>query len=201
MGFTASVHAEGRRHTSLLLQLLEIERCADLGSAPEPVHGQVYRLAGQRSNTFNMGLDSRHWQVETFEGDSNKTEFTPHYGLSHFKQIPFELKKGPNDVSTSDGRFPYESHVEFCRHLFCRHRNFLQTLDEHINHFPQILTILLDTIMTLNLKKFKFFTNYFDYHGDDIHLGAWMYGHAWLTEFPDFRTQNCFVILVFGGFV
>lgn len=162
-----------------------------------PHMSQCIDLLGDVMEFSTSDAKSGCWQVEIAKADEWKTASTSLRGLFCFTHMPFRLMNaGGTPQRTADVTLKivkWQLTIIYLDDIVILSR----TPNEHIHHVRQDLKSLHDVRVTLNLKKWEYFTVHIAYLGHVAHLGHLkqstqtidtIHGHYYSTTFTELRT-------------
>ena len=118
-----------------------------------------------------LDCNSGYWQIPIAEEDRDKTTFTCHAGTYRFVRMPFGLCNAPatfqRTVDILLMKFRWRTCLVYLDDIII----FSKTLDEHIQHVDEILTVFREAGMSLKLRKCHFFVKSVEYLGHVIRPG------------------------------
>lgn len=141
---------------------------AQRDSYPIPRIDECIDSLGESTVFSTLDANSGYWKVEIDDRDKDKTAFTSHHGLYRFTRMPFGLKNAPAtfqramDVIVAPVR--WQTALVYLDDIVI----FFRTLEEHITHVRQVLSLLQNAGVTLKVKKCRFITNTIGYLGHVI---------------------------------
>ena len=102
------------------------------------------------------------WQIPLAEQDRHKTAFTTFAGPYQYKRILFGLCNTPATYQrTLDillERLKWQNCLVYVDHVIV----FSKTFEEHLSAVADVLTILKDAGLSMNMRKYKFFSRTVD---------------------------------------
>lgn len=97
--------------------------------------------------------------VEFDDRDKDENAFKSHHSLYRFIKTPFGLKNTPGRFQRAMDVIPSLVKWRIAQVYLDNIVMFSKTLEKHITHVKQVLTILQKTRITLKLWNCNFFTN------------------------------------------
>jgi len=118
-----------------------------------------------------LDCNAGYWQVPVAPADRDKTTFTSYMGTYRYVRMPFGLRNAPAtfqralDIILSGVR--WQSCLIYLDDVIV----FSTSVEEHLVHVNQVLTLLREAGVTLKLSKCRFFQPRVDYLGHVITPG------------------------------
>jgi hypothetical protein len=124
------------------------------------------------ANVFTtLDCNSGYWQIPVAPDDMDKTTFTSHEGTYRFRWMHFGLRNAPAtfqrvvDIVLSG--LTWKSCLVYLDDIII----YSQTMEDHLNHLHDVLTLLGQAGLSLNLAKCHFLQETLDYLGHVIRPG------------------------------
>ncbi|GBG73732.1 hypothetical protein CBR_g17072 [Chara braunii] len=103
-----------------------------------------------------IDLKSGYHQIEVDPADQHKTAFKTHDGLYEFTVMPFGLTNAPATFQSLMDKILREQIGRFVVVYLDDILIFSKSMEEHLKHLEEVLTILKKTQLLLNLEKSEF---------------------------------------------
>ncbi|GBG75896.1 hypothetical protein CBR_g21138 [Chara braunii] len=149
--------------------LLEAEEEAD---ADDPTLGDDQEHDSDKAcgcKVFSkIDLKSGYHQIEVDPADQHKTAFKTRDGLYEFTVMPFGLTNAPTTFQSLMDKVLREQIGRFVVVYLDDILIFSKSMEEHLKHLEEVLTILKKTQLHLNLEKSEFAKD------SIIYLGHWL---------------------------
>jgi transposase InsO family protein len=124
------------------------------------------------ANVFTtLDCNSGYWQIPVAPEDMDKTTFTSHEGTYRFRRMPFGLRNAPAtfqrvvDIVLSG--LTWKSCLVYLDDIII----YSQTMEDHLTHLHDVLTLLGQAGLSLKLAKCHFLQETVDYLGHVIRPG------------------------------
>ena len=140
-------------------------------SYPIPRMDECIDSLGDAKIFSTLDCNSGYWQIEIDEDDQEKTAFVTHQGLYHFTRMPFGLRNAPATFQRAVDIVLSSVRWQFCIVYLDDVIIFSNSVDEHIDHIDQVLTLLENAGMSIRLKKSFFMHKEIEYLGHIITPG------------------------------
>ena len=126
---------------------------------------------GEATVFYTLECDSRYRQTEIDKADKEKTAFVTHQGLFHYTQMPFGLRNAPATFQRAVDIILSSVKWQFCIVYIDDVIIFSKSVDKHLDHIDQVLTLLGDSGMSILLNKSFFMHREIEYLGRIIAPG------------------------------
>ena len=105
-----------------------------------------------------LDLESGFWQIPVHYEDRHKTAFNTIEGHYEFRVLPFGLTNAPATFQRTMDRV-LRSHRKYCRVFIDDIIIFSHSVEEHFTHLQKVMDSINKAMLTIKLKKCKFFKN------------------------------------------
>ena len=140
-------------------------------SYPLPRMEDCLDSPGEAKYFSTLDCNSGYWQIPMAPEDRHKTAFTCHAGCYEFCRMPFGLCNAPatfqRTVDILLAKYRWRSCLAYLDDVIV----FSNTLEDHLQHLKEVLTLLQGAGMSLKLRKCNFFAQQVDYLGHVIRPG------------------------------
>ena len=132
-----------------------------------PVIDDILASLGSAKYFSKLDLKSRYWQVELHEHDKEKSAFTCHRGLFHFKVMPFGLTNAPGvfqELMSIELRGQEDFALAYLDDILI----FSNTIGDHLKPIDRVFSSLQEHNLKLKPSKCEFFKKEIQYLGFKI---------------------------------
>jgi hypothetical protein len=138
---------------------------------PLPRMDECIDSLGDASVFTTLDCNSGYWQIPVAPEDMDKTTFTSHAGTYRFGRMPFGLRNAPatfqRTVDIILSGLTWKSCLVYLDDIII----YSTSMEEHLLHLTEVLTLLGKAGLSLKLTKCHFFKETVDYLGHVIRPG------------------------------
>ena len=140
-------------------------------SYPLPRMDECIDSLGDACVFTTLDCNSGYWQIPVAPDDMDKTTFTSHEGTYRFRRMPFGLRNAPatfqRTVDIVLSGLTWKSCLVYLDDIII----YSKTMNAHVGHLDEVLTLLGTAGLSLKLAKCFFFKDTVDYLGHVIRPG------------------------------
>ena len=124
---------------------------------PRPRIDDCLNSLGDAEIFTTLDCNAGYWQVPVAPEDRDKTTFTSYLGTFRYTRMPFGLRHAPSTFQRALDIILSKVRWQSCLIYFDEFLVFSRSIDEHLRHVDEILTLLRRAGITLKLTKCSFF--------------------------------------------
>ncbi|UYV65863.1 hypothetical protein LAZ67_3005743, partial [Cordylochernes scorpioides] len=121
----------------------------------------------------SVDIASAYWQVEIEPNSRNLLAFVTLDSQYEFCRLPYGFKNSPQIYHRAINQVMQKYKLNFVTHYFDDFIIFSDTLEDHLQHLQQFLTVCQHENITLNYNKCSFFKTNIDFLGYTVTAGTY----------------------------
>ncbi|UYV75041.1 hypothetical protein LAZ67_12002218 [Cordylochernes scorpioides] len=121
----------------------------------------------------SVDIESAYWQVEVEPNSRNLLAFVTLDSQYEFCRLPYGFKNSPQIYHRAINQVMQKYKLNFVTHYFDDFIIFSDTLEDHLQHLQQFLTVCQHENIKLNYNKCSFFKTNIDFLGYTVTAGTY----------------------------